>query len=67
MVRATDEEVKEWAGLLKSTPTAVTMGALKLVPLQLEKGSVVGAVESKYYDPTPGKGWTSTIAVTRFK
>jgi hypothetical protein len=67
MVRVTDDEVKEWAGQLKSTPTVVPVGASKLIPLQLEKGSAVGAIDSKYYDPAPGKGWTATIAITRFK
>ena len=65
LVRATDEEVKQWADTLKPAPQAIRMGPLQLVPLPLERGAALGTVDAKLYDPQ--NGWTATVAVMRFR
>ena len=62
----TEDEVKQWAQELGRTPTVITMGRLKLMPLPLESDAAIGSIEARYHDPTAG-GWTATVAVMRFK
>jgi hypothetical protein len=66
LVPISEEEAKPWAEKTKPPPVVLTLGALKLMPLQLEDGVSAGSIEPRLYDPAGG-GWTATIAVRRFK
>lgn len=65
MVPTTDEEAKSWASQLKIPPTIIAMGALRLMPLQLEANAAIGSVEKRLYEAAGG--WTATVAAARFK
>ena len=66
MVPVPEAEAVEWAKSLKSKPIIINMGKLKLAPLPLEEKAVMGSVGKTLYDPDTG-GWTSTVALMRFK
>ncbi len=66
MISVSDEEAAEWSKTLKAKPTVISMGKLKLTPLQLEAKAEIGSVDSKLYDPETGS-WTSTAGLMRFK
>ena len=66
MVPVSDDEAAEWNKGLKSKVTLISLGKLKLAPLQLEEKAEIGSVEKQLYDPD-ASGWTSTIALMRFK
>jgi hypothetical protein len=65
-VPVTEDEGLEWAKDLGRSPTVITMGRLKLLPLQVEREAAIGTIEQRLYDPT-ASGWTATVAVMRFK
>lgn len=66
MAPVSDDEVTEWSKALKSKPTVINLGRLKLVALQLEAKAEIGSIEKKIYDPG-NNGWTSTVALMRYK
>ena len=66
MLPAKDEELTDWTKTLGIAPLVIPFGPLKLMPLPLEKGLKAGSLEKRLYDPAGG-GWSSTIAVMRFK
>jgi hypothetical protein len=66
MVPVPETEAAEWAASLKRKPVVISMGKLKLIPLPLEGKAGIGSIEKTLYDPDAG-GWTSTVALMRFK
>jgi len=66
LVPVTDDEAKQWAGVLPAAPTVIKMGTRKLMPLQLEEGVAAGCIQSQLYDASAG-GWSATVSVARFK
>jgi len=66
MLPVKDDEIPEWTKNLGAAPQVITFGALKLMPLPLEKDLKAGSIEKRLYDPAGG-GWSATIAVMRFK
>lgn len=66
MIPVSDDEAAEWSKTLKIKPEVISMGKLKLVPLQLEAKAELGTIDKKLYDLDTG-GWTSTVGLMRFK
>ena len=66
MLQLSPEDIEQLAKQTGKKAILVSLGKMKLVPLQLEKDLSPGEIEKKFYDPAK-EHWTGTIELTQYK